>query len=334
MSLLHTAQPLRLYLIERSDTTAWRYANADRAIAWDSHTWEALAISDDGIRLTGEATADEIKITAPAHIPAVQLYRVLPPSAEVFVTVYDYDAATQEAAVCWQGSISAALFPAPGVAELACDSLSASMQREGLRLKYERACPHSVYDHMCGVLKALHAMPVRITALDGVSITVARGDGAAHEVAALEATRVQILDLPDADRYLGGTVAWGGTTRTVTAVDALAGWLQLSGSTLGLAAGSSVTLTAPLPPIGSYDYGAAEWQQDGAAELRGIDSSTGVATVRLLGGTYGLAVGQLITLYPGCDGTRQMCADRFGNLLNHGGFPHMPGESIFGKRLW
>ncbi len=268
MSLLHTAQPLRLYLIERSDTTAWRYANADRAIAWDGHTWEALAISDDGIRLTGEATADEIKITAPAHIPAVQLYRVLPPSAEVFVTVYDYDAATQEAAVCWQGSISAALFPAPGVAELACDSLSASMQREGLRLKYERACPHSVYDHMCGVLKALHAMPVRITALDGISITVARADG------------------------------------------------------------------GELPPIGSYDYGAAEWQQDGAAELRGIDSSTGVATVRLLGGTYGLAVGQLITLYPGCDGTRQMCADRFGNLLNHGGFPHMPGESIFGKRLW
>lgn len=334
MSSLNTTQPLRLYLIERSDTTAWHYANADRPIAWDAHTWAPLAISDDGIRLTGEATADEIKITAPAHIPAVQLYRVLPPSTEVFVTVYDYDAATQEAAVCWVGSISAVLFPAPGVAELACDSLSASMQREGLRLKYERACPHSAYDHMCGVLKALHAMPVLITALDGISITVARADGAEHEIAAVQATGVQILDLPDPDRYLGGTVAWGAITRTVTAVDALDGWLQLDGATTGLAAGNSVTLTAPLPPIGSYDYGAAEWQQDGAAELRGIESGTGTATLRLLGGTYGLAVGQHITIYPGCDGTRQMCADRFDNLLNHGGFPHMPGESIFGKRLW
>lgn len=238
---IQSIQSGRLYQFDRSASVVWRYTSADRKITHLAEDWLPQPISDNGVRMTGEASADTLEIIVPASLPVAQLFRATPPSEEVFVTIYDYDAGEQDADVCWVGSVSAARFDGPGQATLICDSLSASMRREGLRLSYERSCPHSVYDGQCGVDKAQHAMPVRITALDGISITVARGDGAAHEVAALEATRVQILDLPDADRYLGGTVAWGATTRTVTAVDALAGWLQLSGSTLGLAAGSSVT---------------------------------------------------------------------------------------------
>lgn len=263
------ARHARLYAIERSGTVTWRYTSADRAIAWGGHDWLPLAISDDGVRMTGEASADELKITLPYLLPVVQRFRVTPPSVEVFVTVYDYDADEADALVAWVGSVSAMIAGEAGSATLACDSLSTSMRKEGLRLKYERACPHSVYDPMCGVIKALFGQDVKITALDAVSITVVR-------------------------------------TGTLDA----------------------------LPDASYYDYGAAEWPVDGTTETRGLDSAGAGGVLQLIGGTYGLAVDDVITIYPGCDGTRAMCQDRFNNLLNHGGFPHMPGESIYGKRLW
>lgn len=266
---ISAGQSARLYQFDRSATVVWRYTSAGRAITWGGHTWEPLAISDDGVRMTGEASADELKITLPASAPAAQLFRSTPPSAEVFVTLYDFDAGEVDALVAWVGSIDAVIFTQLGAADLACASLSASMQREGLRLKYERTCPHSVYDRMCRVNKEQYALPVHITALDAVNVTVSPNDGITTGLI---------------DNY--------------------------------------------------YDYGAAEWSVAGATEMRGIEATSGATTLRLQGGADGLSIGSSMTIYPGCDGTRAMCQGRFGNLLNHGGFPHMPGQSIYGKRMW
>ncbi len=151
MSLLHTTQPLRLYQFDRSAAVVWRYTSADRKITHLAQDWQPQPISDNGVRMTGEASADTLEIVVPASLPVAQLFRATPPSEEVFVTIYDYDAGEQDADVCWVGSVSAARFDGPGQAMLICDSLSTSMRREGLRLSYERSCPHSVYDGQCGV---------------------------------------------------------------------------------------------------------------------------------------------------------------------------------------
>lgn len=260
---IQSIQSGRLYQFDRSANVVWRYTSADRKISHLAQDWLPQPISDNGVRMTGEASADTLEIVVPASLPVAQLFRATPPSEEVFVTIYDYDAGEQDADVCWVGSVSAARFDGPGQATLSCDSLSASMRREGLRLSYERSCPHSVYDGQCGVDKAQHALVCTVSALTG----------------------------------------------------------------------TGVTLSAPVPPLAPYQYGACEWDADGTTEMRGIDTVSGT-TVQLIGGTYGLAVGMTVTLYPSCDGLRSTCNDFFGNLLNHGGFPHMPGDSIFGKRLW
>lgn len=261
---ISAGQSARLYQFDRSATVVWRYTSADRKLQFDGHDWLPLPISDDGIRMTGEASADTLRVTLPASVPVAQLFRSTPPSEEIFLTVRDYDAAAADAEVCWVGSVSSATFPKQGEAELVCDSLSASMQREGLSLSYERSCPHSVYDDSCGVNKALHAFVVHVTQLTGTHI-----------------------------------------------------WFDGAG----------------IPDVSVFSYGAAEWHVDGTTELRGIEVASG-SHAELIGGTYGLAIGDAVTLYPGCDGLRSTCNDRFNNLLNHGGFPHMPGESIYGKRLW
>jgi uncharacterized phage protein (TIGR02218 family) len=39
-------------------------------------------------------------------------------------------------------------------------------------------------------------------------------------------------------------------------------------------------------------------------------------------------VGNAVTLKEGCDGTVQMCRDRFSNAINHRGFPAVPGSKV------
>ena len=260
---ISSGQSARLYQFDRSATVVWRYTSADRALQFDGHEWLPLPISDDGIRLTGEASADTMKVTLPGSEPVAQLFRGAPPSEEIFLTVRDYDAGAQDADVIWVGSVSSVQWPRQDTAELACDSLAASMSREGLSLSYERACPHSVYDSECRVDKDLYAVDVLVVAMDGSTLQL-------------------------------GTVA----------------------------------------SVDIYNGGALAWEVDESTEMRGIESAT-AGGFSLIGGTDGLAVGQAVTIYPGCDGTRVTCNSRFNNLLNQGGFAHMPGKSIYGgERLW
>lgn len=260
---ISAGQSARLYQFDRSGTVVWRYTSADRVIQFDDHEWLPLPISDDGIRMTGEASADTMKVTLPGSEPVAQLFRGAPPSEEIFLTVRDYDAGAQDADVIWVGSVSSVQWPRQDKAELACDSLAASMSRDGLRLRYERACPHSVYDSECRVDNSQHAVATLVVSMDG--------------------------------------------------------------STVQLGAVANVEI---------YSGGALAWSVDGNTELRGIESATAGGFL-LIGGTDGLEVAQAVTIYPGCDGTRATCNSRFDNLLNQGGFAHMPGKSIYnGERLW
>ena len=44
----------------------------------------------------------------------------------------------------------------------------------------------------------------------------------------------------------------------------------------------------------------------------------------------GLAIGDAIYLYPGCDRTLNTCHAKFGNSANFGGFPFIPTKNPFG----
>lgn len=167
---LQNGRPVRLYLFELA-SKRWAFCAADRAIAWQGDTYKPLAIDDDGIRMTGQTSADTLRIKAPVDLAPAQLFRATSPSEEVFVTIRDYHYGSADladsAVVAWIGSISSVRWPREDTSELACNSLSASMSRPGLRLTYSRSCPHSVYDSECRVDRALHQTELTVTALNG-----------------------------------------------------------------------------------------------------------------------------------------------------------------------
>ncbi len=81
---------------------------------------------------------------------------------------------------------------------------------------------------------------------------------------------------------------------------------------------------------GYFSNGFFEWvRYTGAVERRGIEFHTG-NHFTVLGTTIGIDVGDIITVYPGCQRTRSDCKNKFNNLSNYGGFAHMPNKSPFG----
>lgn len=268
-SSIAAGQPIRLYEFALGATLRWRHTNADRDIEHDGKTFATSAISDDGIRQTGQASADMLVITAPANLAVAQRFRALPPSAEIALTIWDIHYDDDEAVVSWVGSIAMVRWPQLDRCQISCEPLGVSMQRTGLRMTYQRSCPHSLGDRLCTVDLEVYRVEATIKSMTGATI-VCHGWG----------------DLP-------------------------------------------IPLLTWLPLLAG---GYVEWLVDGEPERRGITAQQAGfldTTLTLMGGTAGLQVGDVVQLYPGCPGTLAACNDVYDNLLNYGGFPHIPGRSPF-----
>lgn len=91
---------------------------------------------------------------------------------------------------------------------------------------------------------------------------------------------------------------------------------------------------AAAQPNGFYAGGYIEWTSQYGLEQRGIESHQG-DLLTIYGGASGLAIGQELAIYAGCDRTLNTCHTRFNNVPNYGGAPYMPGKSPFdGTRVF
>lgn len=223
-----TGQPVRLYLFERG-ATRWAYCSADRQITFQGYAYDPVAISDDGIRMTGEASADTLKITAPTDLPPARLFRGAPPSAEIWLTVRDIHYGETDipgnGQVVWFGSIATVRWPQVDRSEISCQSLGASNQRPGLRLTWDRECPYTVFDGRCGAPRAAFRVGAAVVSLDGAAINVPAAAGYA------------------AGWFSGGWVEWaidGGEVERRGIESHSGSVLTLLGGTDGLASGMTV----------------------------------------------------------------------------------------------
>lgn len=225
---LTDARPVRLYQFSRQGVWTAAFTSADRDITYQGVHYVASAITDDGIRLTGETSADTMRITAPANAAPAQLYRGAPPSDDVWVTLRDYHYgdpdALDSAAVVWVGTVSNVRWTGVDRCEIACDSLGASMRVGGLRLTYERSCPHTVYDTACRVLRSLYRCTATVIDKNGAQLTYSGTSGG---------------------QFAGGFVEWvmaGGLIerRGITAESGAL--LTLLGGTDGIEVGQEISL--------------------------------------------------------------------------------------------
>lgn len=258
-----SGKPIVLYEFARG-TQRWRYCTADRDITLGTDLYSALPVSDGGMTESGDNSTESFDVTLPASATLPGLFRFTAPADRVSLIVRRMHYGDTEAAVFWTGSVVQVSRPDEITAIVRCQSLISALKSNGLRLTWQRNCPHMLYDNQCRVDRTPFATPVTVVALDGVHVQVSMG-----------------VSLPE-------------------------GW---------------------------FNGGYVEWQvEPGAYDRRMIEEHAG-SLFRLLGSTSGLSVGPGVVAYPGCNRTLADCNDKFNNLPNYGGIPHLPDRSPFDGKV-
>jgi hypothetical protein len=166
------ARPVCLYDFAWGNTH-YRFTSADRAIQFpyidgdpENGIWYSpIPISDNGF--TQGVTTQDFMVTLPRANDVVELFKLTPPSESIWLTCrrFHKDDPDEEAVVYWVGTIGNIRGVDAIKAEIIGIPLSNTIRRTGLRLCWERGCPHALYGPGCEVNKELFKTETTITAL-------------------------------------------------------------------------------------------------------------------------------------------------------------------------
>lgn len=169
---IEDGRPIHLYRFTLG-STVWRYTSADEDLIIDGATWKAVPIRDDGVKLTGTASVDALSITASDSIGPAQVYASSPPAEAIAVERLGIHEGLTVPIINYYGEITQVTQGLPGQVSITCQTVSASMRRNGLRIGYQRSCPYALYDQAtCRVNKASFAVAGVITDVAGYNVTV------------------------------------------------------------------------------------------------------------------------------------------------------------------
>lgn len=218
-----SGQPVRLYEFALG-TKRWLVCNSTLDIVHQGKTFNGNgSISDDGIRQTGEKSADTLTITVAPDFELLQQYTIAPPRP-VSITIWDMHIGETEGLVQWVGQISDINHRKASV-QLVCKALS-SDATTGLRLFWSRTCPHILYDNNCAVDKTAFAVQTTLDSVAGLSLSAAAFAGF------------------DDGYFTGGMVSWFtdyGEFESRGINDHMGNTLVISGVASGLMAGVALT---------------------------------------------------------------------------------------------
>jgi uncharacterized phage protein (TIGR02218 family) len=145
----------------------------------------------------------------------------------VSVTVFGLHESLADYVVLWSGSVRSVKWPRIDRCVISCATLAASLESTGLRLSWDRACPHALYTVACGVDAAAWRVTSSVQSMDGASVT--NGGLAAYP----------------AGYFTGGYVEWslpGGEPERRGIERHADGTLHLLGGTAGIAPGAALNV--------------------------------------------------------------------------------------------
>ena len=146
-------KPILLYEFSRGGL-AWRYCTADRDITYDGQLYSAVAISDAGVTQAGDTKVETYDVTLPATAAVPLLYRGQAPSDKIWLRVRRLHYGDTDTQAVFVGSIAQVSQSNEATAIISCQSMVASLRSSGLRLAWQRSCPHLLYDSQGTVDKA------------------------------------------------------------------------------------------------------------------------------------------------------------------------------------
>ena len=227
-------RPVALYEF-RYGNSYWRYTTNDEDLEVgvdendDPAVWTAMAIKDEGVT-QGGSDQNDLQMQIAANTPVAALFRVGRPSGKVWLNVRRYHLGDpdEETPIQWVGTATNAVLIDRATVTLHCRSIAGSYDRNGLRLTWDRNCPHVLYaPYGCRVNKEDHQYPREIATLGGDRFTCT------------------VHAEPAEGSFSGGFLEW---TRDDGSFDRLGIESQVGndfrvlGNTIGLDVGTAITL--------------------------------------------------------------------------------------------
>lgn len=180
-------QPIFFYEFLYSDSPggAYRYvANSERVIA-GGKAWQPRAMTHTEITTQGTLDKQSVTIKTGKDVELTPLFIVGPPSRIVQANIYRSHAGLSTLQLEWTGRVLNGKW-AGAEAEFACEPIFTSLVTSGLRRKYQRGCPHTLYGKSCGasqlahteqgkVLSVVNAVTVRVQ-MDGAAVGLSAGN--------------------------------------------------------------------------------------------------------------------------------------------------------------
>lgn len=155
----------------------FRYVNQDTSFFHLGTEYFPTNISISPKEESSELARNNRKILVPRDLLVTELFRVYPPSYEVYVRVFRVhrNDPIQEKILDWDGTVLNCTWVSEKV-ELHCENILTSFRRKGLRRPFQPQCPHDLYSvgsGLCNADKEAQLIEATVQTVNGVQITAA-----------------------------------------------------------------------------------------------------------------------------------------------------------------
>ncbi|WP_269915579.1 phage BR0599 family protein [Acinetobacter sp. HY1485] len=307
--------------------SAFCLTTANKFITHNNEVYEPSAIERTTINLKSEMEKQSVTISLDLNNTVAQRYLTTTVEVAVGLTIFEnYDGDTQ---VIWKGRLTMVSVDGATV-KLKFENGSTMRNRAGAYRRYQRTCPHALYGKSCRLSKDDFKHQAVVAEITSSTVTLYSMDSfaAAYFAGGIIENNTEIMRyitknqeavLLTQQATINTTVSkeWDETSKTLTTttqVDTVYPNTTLSNST-------KQTQTLETTPS---DTDLATTSNRKTVDLYQI-------TLTLFNSftASDLALGDVVSIYPGCDKLNTTCTDKFNNILNFGGFPFMPSSNPF-----
>lgn len=143
------SQPQELYRFVEG-ASIWTLTSADVSVTYNAETYTPEAISRTETESKGELAKSNVQVKLDIDNVMARRWLTEVIDAIVSLTIFSKDGGTT--IVMWKGRLSS-VKPETNTITLVFESIFTSLRRPGLRLKFQRTCPHSHYGKGCNLNK-------------------------------------------------------------------------------------------------------------------------------------------------------------------------------------
>jgi uncharacterized phage protein (TIGR02218 family) len=160
----------------------YRYTSGAEEVSKGGGTFAPQALDRSSATSGNDPGQAGLSVRAFRSLGVAELFRVLPPSDVVTLTVYarHLDDPAAEYIVVWAGRVLTAKWSGNEV-EFMCENALVSQKRNGLRRVYDTVCPYVLYSAACGVNANTYLVTASNVTVTGnnmyVASLISAGDG-------------------------------------------------------------------------------------------------------------------------------------------------------------